>query len=156
VVAVTTLTASALAHKSELAGIVGRTFISDQRVGNTNLFGNNLHFGDGLTFQVNHGCHLMGEGFTRLTFEVPAVFDRDEGVHFAANVIPGSSLLVLCDAFPARERFWRPRGVPLAKRGGGMGHFGCPIACSSAVQSPARDQHNFVVGGGVVWRFGTR
>jgi hypothetical protein len=51
-VAVTTLTASALAQRNELTGIIGRTFVSDQGVLNTNLFDNNLRFGAGLTFEV--------------------------------------------------------------------------------------------------------
>ena len=60
-VAVTTLTASALAQKNELTGIIGRTFISDQGVKNSNLFDNNVHFGKGLTFEINYGRHLMGK-----------------------------------------------------------------------------------------------
>ena len=51
-VAVVTLTASALAQKNELTGIIGRTFTSDQGVLNTNLFDNNLHFGEGLTSRL--------------------------------------------------------------------------------------------------------
>jgi hypothetical protein len=87
-VAVTTLTASALAQKNELTGIIGRTFVSDQGVLNTNLFDNNLRFGKGLSFEVNYGRHLMGNGFVRLTFEVPAVFDFDQDIHFASNLVP--------------------------------------------------------------------
>jgi hypothetical protein len=70
-VAVLALTASALAQKNELTGIIGRTFVSDRGVLNSNLFDNNLHFGEGLTFEVNYGRHLMGNGFARLTFECP-------------------------------------------------------------------------------------
>ncbi len=89
-VAVLALTASALAQENELTGIIGRTFVSDQGVLNSNLFDNNLHFGEGLTFEVNYGRHLMGNGFARLTFEVPAVFDPKQKVHFASGVEPTS------------------------------------------------------------------
>jgi hypothetical protein len=54
-VPVTTLTTSALAQKNDLTGIIGRTFVSDQGVLNANLFDNNMHFGEGLTFEVNYG-----------------------------------------------------------------------------------------------------
>lgn len=73
-VTVTILTASAFAQKNELTGIIGRTFVSDQGVKNVNLFNNDVHFGKGLTFEINYGRHIWGEGFTRVTFEVPAVF----------------------------------------------------------------------------------
>jgi hypothetical protein len=87
-----TLTASALAQKNELTGIIGRTIVSDQGVLNTNLFDNNLHFGKGLSLEGNYGRHLMGEGLLRLTFEVPAVFNFDQDVHFASNLVPTSTI----------------------------------------------------------------
>ena len=87
---VTMLMASAFAQKNELTGIIGRTFVSDQGVLNTNLFDNNLRFGNGLTFEVNYGRHLMGNSFARLTLEVPAVFNFDQDLHFASNQVPES------------------------------------------------------------------
>jgi len=90
-VTVTILMASAFAQKNELTGIVGRTFISDHGVkGAVNLISNDVHSGNALTFEVNYGRHLMGEGFTRLTFEVPTVFNFDEDLNFAVNTIPES------------------------------------------------------------------
>ena len=61
-VAVTTLTASALAQKNELTAVIGRTFISDQGVMNMNLFNNDLHFGEGLVFEANLWTLLDGRG----------------------------------------------------------------------------------------------
>src|SRR5690349_11260520 len=86
---VTILMAGAFAQKNELTGILGRTFTSDQGVkGAVNLISNDVHFGNGLTFEVNYGRHLLGEGFTRLTFEVPAVFNLDQDLNFALNSVP--------------------------------------------------------------------
>src|SRR5882762_10244029 len=122
--------------EEELTGIIGGTFISDQDVRNPNLIDNNLHFGNGLTFQVNYGRHLMGKGFSR--FEVPGVFDWDEKVHFAANLMPGSysSFLVT----PALRANISGAGAvsPWLSAGGGIGHFGCPITWSWAVQTLTR------------------
>ena len=89
-VTVAILTASAFAQQNELTGIIGRTFISDQGVKGSNLFNNDVHHGEGLTFEVNYGRHIWGEGFTRLTFEVPAVFNLDEDLNYAANSVPAS------------------------------------------------------------------
>ena len=85
-VAVTILTASALAQKNEITAIVGRTFISDQGVKNVNLFNNDVHFGKAWSFELNYGRHLIGEGLTRLTFEVPVVINPDEDLNFPARV----------------------------------------------------------------------
>jgi len=38
-------------EKNEVAGVIGRTFISDQGVQNVNTFDTNLHFGKGLTVE---------------------------------------------------------------------------------------------------------
>jgi hypothetical protein len=123
-VAVLALTASALAQKNELTGIIGRTFVSDQGVLNSNLFDNNLHFGEGLTFEVNYGRHLMGNGFARLTFEVPAVFDPEQKVHFASGVEPASYSTYFVTPSLRANAFAGTAVSPWISIGGGFGHFG--------------------------------
>jgi hypothetical protein len=71
-VTVAFLTASVFAQKNELTAAIGRTFISDQGVKGSNLFNNDVHFGKGLTLEINYGRHIWGEGFTR----VPSRFLR--------------------------------------------------------------------------------
>ena len=197
-VTVAILTASAFAQKNELTGIIGRTFVSDQGVKNVNLFNNNVHFGKGVTFEVNYGRRLMGEGFGRLTFEVPVVFNFDTDLNFAANSVPEaySSYFVTPSL---RGNIFASTGVsPWISFGGGVGHFspssqlefgGSSSAKGSttgvfqagigldvrlkprlSLRGEARDfwsgspnllvdtgktrQHNYFVGGGVIWRFG--
>ena len=87
-VAVTMLAASALAQKNELTGIVGRVIVSDQGVANAGLFNNNIHFGSGGALEINYGRHIMGSGFTQLTFEVPVLLNFDQDLSFAANSVP--------------------------------------------------------------------
>jgi hypothetical protein len=197
-VAVGLLTASALAQKNELTGIIGRTFISDQGAINTNLFDNKLYFAEGLSFEVNYGRRLLGNGFVRLTFEVPAVFNLDEDVHFAANLVP-SSYSTFFVTPSLRANIFEATGIsPWLSFGGGFGHqgvsdhlefggsnpgkssytgalqmgFGLDVRLthSFSVRGQVRDlwtgtpdlnidngkshQHNYFVGGGVIWRFG--
>jgi hypothetical protein len=199
VVAVTILTTSALAQQNELTGIIGRTFISDQGVkGAVNLISNNVHFGNGLSFEANYGRHLMGDGFTRLTFEVPAVFDLDQDVNFAVNSVPSSYSSYFVTPSLRANVFATTAISPWVSFGGGIGHFkpssqlefGGPnpnkgsttgifqmgfgldvrIKRTISLRGEVRDfwsgtpnlgvdtgksrQHNFFVGGGVIWRFG--
>jgi hypothetical protein len=197
-VTVAILTASAFAQKNELTGIIGRTFISDQGVKNVNLFNNDVHFGKGLTFEVNYGRHLMGEGFAQLTFEVPAVFNFDEDLNFAANSVPEAYSSFFITPSLRGNIFASTAISPWISFGGGVGHFspssnlefGGPSNAKGStngvfqagigldvrlkprwtLRGEARDfwsgspdllvdtgksrQHNYFVGGGVVWRFG--
>ena len=197
-VTVTILTASAFAQKNELTGIIGRTFISDQGVKNVNLFNNDVHFGKGVTFEINYGRHIWGEGFTRVTFEVPAVFNFDQDLRFVANSVPSSYSSYFITP-SARANFFAMTAIsPWISAGGGFGRFspasslefGGPSGAKASttgvmqigvgldvrlksrfsLRGEARDfwsgtpdilvdtgksrQHNYFVGGGVVWRFG--
>jgi hypothetical protein len=197
-VTVAILTASAFAQKNELTGIIGRTFISDQGVKGSNLFNNDVHFGKGLTFEINYGRHIWGEGFTRVTFEVPAVFDLDEDLNFAANSVPSSYQSYFVTPSLRANVFATTAISPWISAGGGFGHFrpadhlefggtsgakssttgvmqigiGLDVRLKSrlSLRGEARDfwsgtpnilvdtgksrQHNYLVGGGIVWRFG--
>jgi opacity protein-like surface antigen len=120
--AIPLLTAGAFAQKQELEGLIGRTFISDQGVKNANLFNNNVHFGEGTTFGVNYGYRLK-EGFTRLTFEVPAVFNPDEDLNFAANSVPESYKSYFVTPSIRANVFGENAVSPWFSIGGGVGHF---------------------------------
>ena len=123
-VAVTILTASALAQKNGIAAIVRRTFISDQGVKNVNLFNNDVHFGKGWSFELNYGRHLIGEGLTRLTFEVPVVINPDEDLNFAANAVPSSYFSYFVTPSLRADLFATTAVSPWIGVGGGVGHFG--------------------------------
>lgn len=121
-VAVITFTASAFSQKNELEGFFGSTVISDQGVKNANLFNNNVHFGKGYTFGVNYGRRLK-EGFTRLTFEVPAVFNFDEDLNFAANAVPESYKSYFVTPSIRANVFGENAVSPWVSIGAGVGHF---------------------------------
>jgi hypothetical protein len=90
--AVTSLGASAPAQKNEIAGGGGRTFIADQGIkpGALPLLNNTVHFGNGLSFEVNYARHLFGEGFYRLDVEVPFVGNPEEDLASGNGGVPST------------------------------------------------------------------
>lgn len=121
-VAVPFLTAGAFAQKNELEGLLGRTFVSDQGVKNVNLFNNNVRFGKGITFGANYGRRLK-EGFTRLTFEVPALFNPDQDLNFVANSVPKDYKAYFVTPSIRANIFGENAVSPWFSVGGGVGHF---------------------------------
>jgi hypothetical protein len=185
-------------EKNELTGIIGRTFISDQGVRGTSAVDPTLRFGNGLSFELNYGRHLLGAGYAALTFEVPFVYNRDEDLGFSLNLIPEtySSFFVTPSV---RANLLPGSGLsPWLSFGGGFGHFSessnlvfgganpgktgtttgvfqigggldVKIWRALSLRGQVRDfnsgvpqlnvntgksrQHNFFVGGGVIWHF---
>ena len=84
---VSVLSGTALAQKSnEIAGIFGRTFISNQSVSGTTA---KIYFGDGLTYEANFSHNFLNFGFVSIAVEVPFVFNPSTNVSFsAANAVP--------------------------------------------------------------------
>jgi hypothetical protein len=120
--AVTVLTATAFAQKQEVEGMIGRTFVSDQGVKNVNLFNNNIHFGKGTTFGGSYGYRLK-EGFTRLTFEVPVLYNPDQDLNFAANTIPESYKAYFVTPSVRANVFGENAVSPWFSIGAGFAHF---------------------------------
>ena len=114
------LAVNAAAQKNELAGLIGRTFVSDQGVAAT---GTNVHFGKGLTFEVNYGRHLLGGGFAALTFEVPVVINPDEDLNFIQNSVPRSYSSFFVTPSIRANIFAANAVSPWVSFGGGFGHF---------------------------------
>lgn len=110
--------------KNELAGIIGRTFISNQGVKDPAFNGFTVHFGNGTTFEADYGRHILGgAGIFALTLEVPFVLNPDEDLHFVANLVPeGYSSYFITPA--ARVNVFANNGIsPWVSFGGGFGHF---------------------------------
>ena len=122
--AVCTFAVQASAQKNELSGILGRTFISHQRIQGAPSFDPDLRFGKGLTFEVNYARRFIDAGPLSLYLEVPFVGIPDEDLHAAQNVIPQkfSSYFVTP---AARLNIFSDQAVsPWVSFGGGFAHFG--------------------------------
>jgi hypothetical protein len=125
-VAATVLVASAAAQeKNELAISIGRTFVSNQGVIGATSFDNEVHFGNGLTFEASYGRRVLGnEGsFAAITLEVPVVINPDQDLNFGTNAIPeGYSSFFITPAVRA-NLFASTAVSPWVSFGGGFGHF---------------------------------
>ncbi len=196
--ALVTLATNGVAQKNELAGIIGRTFISNQGIKGATFFNNEVRFGNGLTFEANYGRRLLGGGFATLTFEVPAVFNLDEDLNAGINTIPESFRSYFVTPSARVNLFAGAAISPWVSVGGGFGHFSesdtlvfggsnpgktgtnsavfqigggldVKIFRSFTLRGEVRDfnsgvpqlnvdtgksrQHNYFVGGGIVWLF---
>lgn len=127
VILLTTLSAIAQDDqpRNEIAIGVGRTFISDQRVPNTNFFDNSVHSGKGLSFNFLYARQLkfLKWADSAIGVELPVIYNPDEDLNFGLNVVPKQYTSVF--ATPAvRVSFVRNFFVsPWVSLGGGVGYF---------------------------------
>jgi hypothetical protein len=112
------------AQKNELAGTLGRIFVSDQGIIGAPSYDPELRFGKGLTFEINYARRVIAGPFWSVALEVPFVVNPDQDLHAAQNVIPGDySSFYVTPA--ARFNLFSEQAVsPWISFGGGFGHFG--------------------------------
>lgn len=140
--AICSLVAQGAAQKNELSGILGRTFISDQRIQGAPSYDPNLHFGKGLTFEANYARRIMGADVASISLEVPFVVNLDEDLHAAGNAIPEkySSYFVT----PAARVNLLPLTAvsPWVSFGGGFAHFSESSMLESGASNPSKTGTN--------------
>lgn len=123
-VAAFTIVAPAAAQKNELTGILGRTFISDQGILGAPSSDSNVHFGKGLTYEINYARRVINSGLWSLAAEVPFVNDPDAHVHSALGLTPGKFSSIFITPALRANAFPDQAVSPWVSFGGGFGHFG--------------------------------
>ena len=118
-----TLVPHASAQQNELSGLLGRTFISDQGIIGGTLFDNNVHFGNGLTFEANYARRVLGAGIASISVEVPFVFNWDQELRSDAVEIPKSLTMYFLTPSARLNIFSESAVSPWVSFGGGFGHF---------------------------------
>jgi hypothetical protein len=117
--------ASAQDQKNELAGTIGRTFISDQGIQGPTAPSVNpfVRSGRGVTFQVDYSRVLRFRPVYSLAAEVPAVFNLDEDLGSGGDVVPSGYKQIFA-APSLRANFFPDTAVsPWLSVGGGFAHF---------------------------------
>src|SRR5262249_5820441 len=112
---------NASAQKNEIAGSIGRVFISDQGVLGTNP--SNIHFGNGLTYEANFAHRLINLGILDVKVEVPFVFTPSVKLHFSEGVVPKSFRSYFVTPAARASLFPTTAFSPWVSVGGGFGRF---------------------------------
>ena len=123
VLVVTILVASAAAQKNELAGVIGRTFISDQGIKGATFDNPFVRFGNAVTIQANYTRYLLSGGISRLSFEVPFVFSPDVDLNSGTNEVPREYKFFFITPSARINIFANTRVSPWISGGGGYGRF---------------------------------
>jgi hypothetical protein len=123
-VAVCIFVAQCTAQKNELSGVLGRTFISDQRIQGAPAYDPDLRFGKGLTFEADYARRLMNAELASISLEVPFVVNLDEDLHAAQNVIPASYSSYFVTPAARVNLFPLTAVSPWVSFGGGFAHYG--------------------------------
>jgi opacity protein-like surface antigen len=121
--AVCTIVTYAPAQKNELSGLVGRTFISDQGIRGGTFFDNNIHFGNGLTFEGNYARRVIGLRLASVSLEVPVVVNWDEDLASDAIQVPKNFRSYFLTPAARLNVFPDMAVSPWISFGGGFGHF---------------------------------
>jgi hypothetical protein len=123
VLVVTILVASAAAQKNELAGIIGRTFISDQGIQGATFDNPFVHSGNAVTIEADYSRHLISGGITRLSFEIPFAFSPDVDLNSGTNAVPREYKFFFVTPSARVNIFANTRVSPWISGGGGYGRF---------------------------------
>jgi hypothetical protein len=109
--------------KNQLAGSVGRIFISDQGIQGATFFNPYVRSGKGFTFEVNYSRMFLDRQMYALSVEVPAVFNLDEDLNSGSNVVPTDYQQIFVTPSVRFNLFPYTRFSPWISFGGGFGHF---------------------------------
>jgi hypothetical protein len=123
-VAVCTIVAQAAAQKNEVSGSVGRIFISDQGILNATTPDTKVHFGKGLTYELNYARRILDMDIFSVAVEVPFLSNPDEDVHSAAGLTPKHFSSIFLTPAARLNLFPHQAVSPWVSLGGGFSHFG--------------------------------
>ena len=124
IVVLALLATGAAAQKNDVAGIIGRTFISDQGVPSAFLNDQNIHFGNQFTYEVSYGRRIADIGLASLTVEVPFVHDPEVKLNFGQNVVPRSFSAIYLTPSVRANLIPGAAVSPWISGGGGFARFG--------------------------------
>jgi len=123
-IAMALLAVNAAAQKNEIAGSVGRVFISDQGVLGANPTNPNIHFGNGLTYGATYAHRFINLGILDVKVEVPFVFTPTVKLNFGQNIVPKSFRSYFVTPGARVSLFPTTAFSPWVSVGGGFGRFG--------------------------------
>ena len=115
--------AAAQEEKSELTGVLGRTFISDQGIRGATYFNPFVRSGNGLTFEIGYARRLFRTPVFAIAGEVPAAFNLKEKLNSGADVVPKDYKQIFVTPALRLNLFPYTSVSPWVSFGGGFGYF---------------------------------
>jgi len=137
-VAVCTIVAPAAGQKNELTGIVGRTFISNQGIKGALTSDQNVHFGKGLTYEINYSRRMFDADLWSLYLEVPFLGDPDVDVHSATFNTPKQFSSIFITPAARLNAFPDQAVSPWISFGAGFSHFNSSSTFEFGGPNPAK------------------
>ncbi len=122
-IAMALLAGNAAAQKNQIAGSIGRLFISDQGVQGANPANPNIHFGNGLSYEANYTRTFLNTGLFSINAEIPFVFTPTVKLNFGQNIVPKSFRSYFLTPAARLNLFPTTAFSPWVSIGGGFGHF---------------------------------
>jgi len=123
-IAMALLAVNAAAQKYEVAGSIGRMFISDQGVAGADPANPNVHFGNSLSYEANFARRFVNLGILSVNVEVPFVFTPTVKLNFGQNIVPKSYRSYFVTPAARVNLFPTTAFSPWVSVGGGFGRFG--------------------------------
>ncbi len=147
------LAASAVAQdeKNEVGGIIGRIFISDQGIKNATYPNPTIHFGKGLTWEVEYARHLLVTPVYSVSAEVPFVYDHKIGMNageYGSSVVPQTLKSYFLTPAARVNLFPTTAVSPWISLGGGVGHFSEYKDLLFGGANPGKSTTSFALEGG--------
>ena len=125
ILVITAAAQNEMTEKNEIAAGIGRTFIANQgiKAGSVPLVNNTVHFGNGLTFEINYARHIRDNGFLALDVEVPVILNPDEDLGSGNGAVPGTYSSYFVTPSLRAKVFSDSHFSPWGSIGGGYGFF---------------------------------
>jgi hypothetical protein len=144
-------------EKNQIAGMIGRTFVSDQGIQCGGCINPFIRSGKGLSLEGDYSRWLLGNPLFSISGEIPVVYNFDQDLNSGVNVVPtGYSTFFVTPA--ARLNLFPSTAIsPWVSLGGGMGRFGENQNLLYGGKNPGKSNFTGVLQGGIgldvrIWR----
>lgn len=160
VAAILAVSAVAQDEKNEIGGILGRTFISDQGIKGATYFDPTIHFGKGLSFEVEYARRFYVTPIYAISGEIPFMYNHDIDLNagqYGFAVVPADIRAFFVTPAARVNLFPTTAVSPWVSLGVGFGHFSEGKTLVYGGTNPGKSTTGFALEGGLgldvkVWR----
>jgi hypothetical protein len=153
VLVLTALVATSAAYgqdeKNEISGMLGRTFVSDQRIVGATYINPFVRTGKGLTIEGDYARRVWVTPLYSISGEVPVVFNPREKLGSGGDVVPASYKSFFVTPAARLNLFPTNAVTPWVSFGAGIGHFSESDNLNYFGTNPGKSTTSATIQGGV-------